>query len=106
MSWHDLGFHGRYDGARTGQCSTRYAHVSCMPCMPVYYRGGVHKLRNTTGSALAYIAQIGCAHVSPEVLARFGSSIASMKALYHAHVPRLVIFWHDAREANERRWCL
>ena len=49
MSWHDLGFHGRYDGARTGQCSTRYAHVSCMPCMPVYYRGGVFKLRYRSG---------------------------------------------------------
>ena len=65
---------------------------------------GVHKLRNTTVSVLAYIAQRGCAHVSPEVLARLGSSIAAMKALDHAHEPRLVIIRHDAREANRWRW--
>ena len=38
------------------------------------------------------------------MLAGVGSSIASMNALDHAHGPRLVIFRHDAREANKRRW--
>ena len=75
-------------------------------CVRQTSSGGVHKLRNATGSVLAYIAQIGCAHVSPEVVALFGSSIASMKALDHAHGPRLVIFRHDAREAMERRWLI
>ena len=78
-------------------------YVSRTRCMRQTNIDGVHKLRNTTVSVLAYIAQRGCAHVSPEVLARLGSSIASMKALYHAYVPQLVSFWHDARGANERR---
>ena len=64
----------------------------------------VHRLTNTTGSVLTYIAQRGCAHVPPEVLARLGSSIASMGALDHAHGPRLVSFRNDARQANKRRW--
>ena len=29
-----------------------------------------------------------------------------MQALYRAQVPRSVIFRHDARLANERRWCI
>ena len=66
--------------------------------------GGVHKLTNTTGSVLAYIAQRGCVHVPPDVLARLGSSIASMGALDHAHGPRLVSFRNDACQANKRRW--
>ena len=53
---------------------------------------------------LVYIAQRRCAHISPDVLARLGSSIASMKALDHAYVPRVFIFRHDAREANQLWW--
>ena len=43
---------------------------------------GVHKLKRTPGAVLAFISQRGGAHVSPaEVLARLGSTEASMIAL-------------------------
>ena len=85
---------------QTHTCS----YVSRTRCVRQISSSGVHKLRNTTGSVLAYIAQRGYAHAASEVLARLGSSIAAMKALDHAHEPRLVIIRHDAREANQRRW--
>ena len=52
---------------------------------------------------LAHITHRRYANFSPDVLARMGSSIASMKSLDHAYVARLVIFRHDAREANQQR---
>ena len=73
-------------------------------CVRQTSRGVVHKLRNTP-VLLAYIAQRRCAHGSPEVLAHLGYSIAFMKALDHAYVPRLVSFRHNAHKANQP-WCV
>ena len=64
------------------------------------------RLQNTIGSIPACIAQIGGAHVFPDVLATLGSTIGPMTALVHAPVPRLVIVRHEARAAIERRWCV
>lgn len=55
--------------------------------------------------AIICIAQRRGAHLSPDLLAHLRSSIASMKALVHVHVPRLNIVLYEARAANERRWC-
>ena len=67
---------------------------------------GYIRLQNTIGSILACIAQRGGAHVSPDVLARLGSTMGSMKALVHDPVPRLVIVRYKARAAIEQRWCI
>ena len=64
------------------------------------------RLQYTIGSIPACIAQIGGAHVFPDVLATLGSTIGPMTALVHAPVPRLVIVRHEARAAIERRWCV
>ena len=66
--------------------------------------GGVHKLRNTTGSVLAFVAQEEGTHVPPQVLDCLGSSIASMKPIDNATVPRKDIFRHDPCKSHERRW--
>lgn len=42
--------------------------------------GGVYMLKYTIGKRLAYIASRGGTHVSPGVLAGFGSTMASMLA--------------------------
>ena len=66
--------------------------------MTVYFR------RHTIGKKLTCTACARGTRVSPGVLACLGSTMAPIKALDHAHGPRLVIFRHDAREANKRRW--
>ena len=48
----------------------------------------------------------GGPHVSPGVLVRLGSTIASVIALVHAHVSRLVFCPYEVRAVNERRWCM
>ena len=59
----------------------------------------------TLGFTQTCIAQRGGAHVSPDVLAYLRSTIASMKAVVHAHVPWLVIVRYQARAVKKRRWC-
>ena len=69
--------------------------------------GGVCKLEYTTGNLrVTYNAQRGGAHVSPGVLARLGSTIASMVALAHAYAPLLVFSPFEVRAVNERQWCI
>ena len=68
--------------------------------------GGVFKPKYAIGVVLAYFVQIEVAHVSSGVWACLGSKIASMVALAHAHVPRVVISSYEVRAANERRWCI
>ena len=80
------------------------SYVTLTRCVRQTSRSGVYKLRNTTVSVLACIAQRRGALVSPDLLARLGSSIASTKALVHAPVPQLFIARYEARAAIER-WC-
>ena len=58
---------------------------------------GVCTLQYTTSIVLACIAQRADAHVSPGVLARSGTKIASTMAVAHAHVPRLVFCPYEVR---------
>ena len=60
---------------------------------------------NTTGSVLAHHAQRGGSHVSLEVLAPLGATIAAVIALAHAYVPLLVRFPLEVSATNERRRC-
>ena len=60
---------------------------------------------NTTGSVLAHNVQRGGVHVSLEVLAPLGATIAAVIVLTHAYVPLFVRFPFEVSATNERRRC-
>ena len=53
----------------------------------------------TTGIVLAYVARRGGVHVSSGLLTHFGSTLAPITALVHAHVPLLILCPYEVRAA-------
>ena len=101
-----FGLHDSFhEGPRPSQHTPAPKLLARTRCVWQTSNRGVLELKNTAGTVLACIERRGGGHVSPQVLANLGSTIASMIALAHAHVPLLVLFPYEVRAAKERRWC-